>query len=65
MMKPSPMKPRFLCLTLALLSTAAFAKVERIWMTHQSPDNSRIVISWETTNPGDSVVEFGTSPAAR
>lgn len=47
---------------LAILGTAAFAKVERIWMTHQSPDNSRIVISWETTNAGDSVVEFGTSP---
>lgn len=56
------MKTNLLSLTLALWSTAAFAKVERIWMTHQSPDNSRIVISWETTNPGDSVVEFGTSP---
>jgi hypothetical protein len=48
--------------TLSLLALPAFAKVERIWMTHQSPDNSKIVISWETTTPGDSVVEFGTSP---
>lgn len=56
------MKPALLAFTLALLSTAAFAKVERLWMTHQSPDNTKIVISWETTNPGDSVVEFGTSP---
>lgn len=47
--------------TLALLSLSASAKVERVWMTHQSPDNSRIVLSWETTNPGDSVVEFGTT----
>jgi len=31
-------------------------------MTHQSADNSKIVISWETMNPGDSAVEFGTSP---
>lgn len=31
-------------------------------MTHQAPDNSKIAISWETTNPGDSVVEFGISP---
>jgi len=46
---------------LSLPAFSAFAKVERIWMTHQSPDNSKIVISWETTNPGDSVVEFGTS----
>ena len=48
--------------TLALLATAVSAKVERLWMTHQSPDNSKIVLSWETTNPGDSIVEFGTSP---
>jgi len=56
------MKPKLLTLTLALLSPVAFAKVERIWITHQSPDNSKIVVSWETTNLGDSVVEFGTSP---
>ncbi len=56
------MKAPLLILTLALCSTNAFAKVERLWMTHQSPDNSKIVISWETTAPGDSVVEFGTSP---
>lgn len=56
------MKTPLLILTLALCSTATFAKVERLWMTHQSPDNSKIVICWETTNPGDSVVEFGTSP---
>ena len=56
------MKAPLLILTLALCSTNAFAKVERLWMTHQSPDNSKIVISWETTSPGDSVVEFGTSP---
>jgi hypothetical protein len=55
------MKTNLLSLALALLSTAAFAKVERIWMTHQSPDNSKMVISWETTDPGDSMVEFGTS----
>lgn len=56
------MKPSLFALTLALGSSAASAKVERLWMTHQSPDNSKIVISWETTDPGDSVVEFGTSP---
>ncbi|MBM3858400.1 MAG: hypothetical protein FJ395_01970 [Verrucomicrobia bacterium] len=44
-----------------LLSQPAFAAVERIWLTHQSPDPSKIVVSWETTEPGDSVVEFGTS----
>lgn len=48
--------------SLALMSLSASAKVERIWMTHQSADNSKIVVSWETTEPGDSVVEFGTTP---
>lgn len=56
------MKTTLLSLLLAVLTTAASAKVERVWMTHQSPDNSKLVISWETTSPGDSVVEFGTSP---
>lgn len=55
-----------LCLTITavlwLLASTAQAAVERIWLTHQSPDPSRIVVSWETTDPGPSVVEFGTSP---
>lgn len=44
-----------------LLALPASAKVERIWLTHQSPDPSKLVVSWETTEPGDSVVEYGTS----
>ena len=48
--------------TVALLTLNVSAKVERLWMTHQSPDNAKIVLSWETTHPGDSIVEFGTSP---
>lgn len=45
-----------------LMPVSSRAGVERIWLTHQSPDPSKIVVSWETTDPGDSVVEFGTSP---
>lgn len=56
------MKNILITLALALWSCVAVAKVERIWMTHQSPDNSKIVISWESMVPGDSVVEFGISP---
>ena len=41
----------------------AFAGVGRIWLTHQSPDPSKIVVSWQTAEPGPSVVEFGTSAA--
>lgn len=57
------MKPLQFAIAAALLAApSSHAKVERIWMTHQSPDNSKICISWETTDPGDSVVEFGASP---
>lgn len=56
------MNPSLLTTVVSLFALPAFAKVERIWMTHQSPDNSKIVVSWETTEPGGSVVEFGTSP---
>ena len=54
--------PQFAIAAALLAAPSSHAKVERIWMTHQSPDNSKIVISWETTDPGDSVVEFGASP---
>lgn len=51
--------PRLILAFPFLLALPASAKVERIWLTHQSPDPSKIVVSWETTSPGDSVVEFG------
>ena len=41
----------------------ATGEVKRIWLTHQSPDPSKIVVSWQTAEPGPSVVEYGTSPA--
>lgn len=54
--------PKFFMPAFILMATSAPADVERIWMTHQSPDPSKIVISWETTEPGDSVVEYGVTP---
>jgi hypothetical protein len=48
--------------SLFLVATAS-AEVKRVWLTHQSPDPSKIVVSWQTTEPGPSRVEFGTSPA--
>jgi len=39
------------------------AGVTRIWLTHQSPDPSKIVVSWQTAEPGPSLVEYGTSAA--
>lgn len=41
----------------------ASAGVECIWLTHQSPDPSKIVVSWQTAEPGPSLVELGTSAA--
>ncbi|MEZ0276043.1 MAG: hypothetical protein ACAH88_14140, partial [Roseimicrobium sp.] len=44
----------------ACLSTA-HAQVERVWLTHQSNDPSRIVVNWETATPAPSVVNYGLS----
>ncbi|MEA3210257.1 MAG: hypothetical protein QOE70_3314 [Chthoniobacter sp.] len=38
---------------------AAGAEIERIWLTHQTHDPGRLVVNWETDEPGDSAVEFG------
>ncbi len=58
-MKPFPLS--FLAFILLFLAGTAPAEVSRIWLTHQSPDDSKIVVSWQTAEPGPSVVEFGTS----
>ena len=53
-------------LTLAFIpllwATSLQAQIERIWLTHRTNDPSRIVISWESAVPGNSVVHyhFGT-----
>lgn len=41
--------------------SAAFAQVERVWLTHRTNDPSKIVVNWTTKEPGDSVVRFGLS----
>ncbi len=52
---------RLLSLFLLAFAVPATAQVERIWLTHKSATPSHIVVSWETKQPGDSLVEFGTS----
>lgn len=47
---------------LCALARTGTAQVERIWLTHKSPDPSRMVVNWETAQPGNSVVEFGATP---
>jgi hypothetical protein len=57
------MKPIWIASLLCLLlGSSAIAQVERVWLTHKSNDPSRLVVSWMTTEPGESVVRFGTSP---
>lgn len=42
-------------------SKPATAQVERIWLTHQSNDPSHLVVNWETTQAGNSIVHYGTT----
>lgn len=60
-MKPF-LLPVFATASLVQVATVS-AGVNRIWLTHQSPDPSKVVVSWQTAEPGPSVVEFGTSAA--
>lgn len=56
--------PRLLSLFLILGPVFAHgAEIERIWLTHQTNEPSRLVVNWETDAPGDSHVEYGGTPA--
>jgi hypothetical protein len=44
------------------LLTSLQGEVERVWLTHQSSDPERIVVSWESSAAGPSVVHFGPTP---
>src|SRR4051812_16043100 len=43
--------------------TARAEDIQRIWLTHQTHDPSKIVVNWQTAEAGDSTVEYGDSPA--
>ena len=38
---------------------SASAEISRIWLTHRTTDPSKIVVNWETAEPGNSVVRYG------
>lgn len=42
-----------------VIPQSAFGQIERVWLTHQSNDPSKLVVSWQTAKPGNSVVRFG------
>lgn len=44
-----------------LWQAGAGARVERVWITHNTSDARSVVISWDTNRPGDSAVEFGST----
>ena len=48
-------------LTLVSLQSAS-AEITRIWLTHRTTGPSKIVVNWETAEPGNSVVRYGLSP---
>lgn len=49
---------------LCLFGVAVRAEdIQRLWLTHQTNEPSKLVVNWETAQPGDSVVEFGDTPA--
>lgn len=37
----------------------AFGQVERVWLTHKTNEPSKLVVNWQTTKPGNSVVRYG------
>jgi hypothetical protein len=49
---------------LALAGAAEGPAITRLWLTHRSPDPTKIVVNWETDEPGDSRVTFAAGPAA-
>jgi hypothetical protein len=38
--------------------------ITRIWLTHRAPDPTKIVVNWETDEPGNSSVTFAAGDAA-
>jgi len=46
---------------LAMVASVASAQVQRVWLTYGSPKPDRVVVNWETSQPGDSIVRYGTN----
>ena len=40
----------------------AWGQITRVWLTHRTNDPSKLVVNWETSKPGKSVVEYGLTP---
>lgn len=45
-----------------VFTVVASAQVQRIWLTHRTPDPNHVVVNWETAHPGNSIVRYGRTP---
>ena len=45
-----------------ITSCMSAASLECIWLTHSSRATNRITVSWETSQPAPSLVEYGSTP---
>src|SRR5688500_290090 len=45
-------------------AAVAETSITRIWLTHRSPDPTKVVVNWETDEPGDSSVTFAAGDGA-
>ncbi|MGL5080284.1 MAG: hypothetical protein ACRC8A_02240 [Microcoleaceae cyanobacterium] len=50
-------------ITFRVFRVDASEPITRIWLTHRSNDPSQLVINWETSEPGNSIVHYGLTPA--
>jgi hypothetical protein len=57
-----PLSSSLLLSCIFLVASPAFGQVQRVWLTHGSPEADRVVVSWMTATLAESVVRFGTSP---
>jgi hypothetical protein len=45
----------------ALNCATAYGQVERVWLTHRTSDSNKIVVSWTSKTPSESIVRWGTT----
>jgi hypothetical protein len=56
---------RSIAVSVCLLVQAhiAGAQIERVWLTHKNMDPSSVIVNWETSQPGNSVIHYGPAPS--
>lgn len=48
-------------LLMLIVCQSVSAKITKIWLTHRTTTPDKLVVNWETDEPGNSVVRFGPS----